>query len=316
LKSKNIYKYYIINKIVLYFFALYFVNNIIIYPQSQIENKFPEHNVIGIAYSDKLFFNTNLRDAQAATKVLTDAIIKKKGIEATNETIIFHDISAIESEIQKNKIDIVALPLIDFIKFKEKKIIEPFAVHVRDGNVFDRYILLIRKDSGIKSIRELKNKKLILLTSERENISYYWLESLLFKNNFSDASEFFSNIKEADKASQAVLSVFFKNSDVCIVLNKSYQTVTELNPQIEKELTVLEISPEFVFSIVCIRSNMTKSENRNLLEETLLNLHNEPQGKQILTLFKIDRLKPYKPEYIINGEFLLKEYDKSIKNPR
>jgi len=298
----------------LYLLVFYLVKPLFIFSQTATENKFPEHNVIGIAYSDKLFFNTNLKDAQAATKVLTDAIIKKKGIDATNETIIFHDISAIESDLCKNKIDIVALPLLDFIQFKDKGIINPFAVHMREGSVFDNYIILTRNDSGIKSIKDLKNKKLIFLTSERENISNLWLETLLYKNNLLPASKFFSNIREADKASQAVLSVFFKNSDVCIVMYKSFLTVTELNPQIEKELTILESSPEFVFSIVCVRKSMTKSENRDILEETLLFLHKESQGKQILTLFKIDKLMPFKPEYLTNGELLLKEFNKINKD--
>ena len=50
-------------------------------------------------------------------------------------------------------------------------------------------------------------------------------------------------MKLVDHASQAVLPVFFRQADACLMPRWSYDTMVELNPQVKDQAIILALSP-------------------------------------------------------------------------
>ena len=73
--------------------------------------------------------------------------------------------------------------------------------------------------------------------------------------------------------------------------------MAELNPQLGRELLVLEKSASFCRALICLRPDV-KELYGGLLRESMLSLHTEPQGQQLLGLFHVDELVPFEPAHL------------------
>jgi len=121
------------------------------------------------------------------------------------------------------------------------------------------------------------------------------------------SEHFFANIKRVNKASQAILPVFFQQADAAIVDRHAFRTMVELNPQLNEQLTMLASSPALIHSIVCLSRNSDEEVKKAILD-TAFKLGNDTAGKQILTLFQMDRVALYKQSYLEAMTALAREH--------
>jgi phosphonate transport system substrate-binding protein len=96
-----------------------------------------------------------------------------------------------------------------------------------------------------------------------------------------------------------VLPVFFGVKPACIVDRLAFETMMEMNPQVGSQLVKVVVSEPYLDSITFMTRHGYVSERaRRDLINALAELHQEPAGRQILTLFKVDQLVPFKEEYM------------------
>jgi hypothetical protein len=128
------------------------------------------------------------------------------------------------------------------------------------------------------------------------------------RNGFhGDSKSFLGSIKTTRKSSQAVLPVFFRQAEGCIVTWNAYDTIVELNPQVGKELVPIASSPLVITSIGVLRDDYEERFGAFVTGE-LIRLHMDPQGKQILLLFQKGRLVSCRNEYLSSVAAMLKEH--------
>jgi phosphonate transport system substrate-binding protein len=135
-----------------------------------------------------------------------------------------------------------------------------------------------------------------------------WLETLLMREGFRRAEEFFSSVREVRRPSQAILPVFFKQADACLTTRRSFDLACEMNPQVGMELMVLAQSPDLAGGVIVFRPTY-EEKHKELMMEVLEKLEEDPQGKQLLKLFRMSRLHPFKPEYLMTVETLFRQHD-------
>jgi ABC-type phosphate/phosphonate transport system substrate-binding protein len=83
--------------------------------------------------------------------------------------------------------------------------------------------------------------------------------------------------------------------------------MVELNPQLNEQLTMLASSPALIHSIVCLSRNSDEEVKKAILD-TAFKLGNDTAGKQILTLFQMDRVALYKQSYLEAMTALAREH--------
>ena len=103
------------------------------------------------------------------------------------------------------------------------------------------------------------------------------------------------------------MPVFFRQADACIVTRQVFELSAELNPQLGKQLTAIARIDNLAPGIIVIDRRLP-DDIRQKIRQTLLTLHEAPDGQQLLMLFQVRKLVPFKPEYLKATEALFSEY--------
>ncbi len=192
------------------------------------------------------------------------------------------------------------------MNYKAKLNLEGAFVPLKGGQIFNDYILLT--EENIKNLAELKGSKIGIVSKSNYSIPNMWLSYLLNINNLPIPNKYFSEIKESDKESQLILSVFFQQLNACIVTKNSFNLMTELNPQVGNKLKILAVSPDLIQTVTAFPKNFKNEEHRKLIINAAEQLNSYPGGKQLLTLMNTDQVISFRKEYTDNVNTLIKNY--------
>ena len=248
--------------------------------------------VFYMGYTAELFIGVDLKDAQATIQLWSNEMMKKFNYVYEVRSKIFKNNSEIIAAYENDELDILALLSLSFFEIEKQTSFIPIVNSREPGKGGFKYSLLVRKDSKVDFFDDLSSKKIILSPVGFSLIADLWLSSLIDKQSISKSKSFFSVIERANKVSQAVLSVFFKNHDVCLVPNFALETIFEMNPQLNKELRALEISDPLINSMVCIKKNIDPQVEKDFLV-FIDNLKISTSGKLLTSLFGIVEMKKY-----------------------
>jgi phosphonate transport system substrate-binding protein len=269
----------------------------------------PESKHLRVGYSKSTFSGVNVNDAQVAMGMVASYLNEKMGSQHITKTVIFDDMDTMIESIKAKKIDAVSMSTLEYFRLKSLMLpIEPFNVSVNGDTVGDEHVVLVNKKDKINNLSQLRGKKIIVEMGSNGRLALLWFTTLLLKRGLPESDDFFSDIKKVEKISQAVLPVFFMQADACIVRRTGFQTMVEMNPQINKNLIVLQKSPAFQEIVFCMQKDYD-DKTKKMMMDVSETLHLDPKGKQMLLLFRKDRVLPFKPEYIESVESLIKEYN-------
>lgn len=230
------------------------------------------------------------------------------------ENYFFEDMPSLINAMKTGKINAAAIPCVDYIRSREKLAVVPILVPTREEDVLETYILLVHRHSELTDLSGLESRNLIIEKGERGRIALLWLDTLLLKRGLPESRNFLRSVRMVDKVSQAVLPVFFRQADACIVTLDSWKTLCELNPQLKKQLHILEQSPGYLGAVFVIKKNLPL-QKRERFVKTVLAAQAKPELKQILMLFRFNGMVKFKQSYLKTIEALVKE-NNALKSKR
>jgi len=272
--------------------------------------KTDEPPFFNIAFSEKIFVNINQNDAAALTKVLTENLLEHSPITfRTGTPNIYSSVEEMEEAIKNEKNDLYVLLPAEFLQLEKLGLLEPIAVAARNNSVYDVFHLIVSKESNIKELKDLKGKKILIGYSVSDDNPHIWLNNLLSSNRLGKMEKYFKAIEISDKSLPVILKVYFGQADACIISEDNLNLATEMNPHLAKKIITIETSEPILRSILADRKSKSE-ENKKLLLDNLLNLDQSAEGKQILTLFKIDKLVPFKKDYLETSYKIIKTMGK------
>ena len=260
---------------------------------------------LSYGYSQKSLPEAGLKDVTAAFKVWAKELGESEGF--LTEAIVYENSDALLDEFKKGKIDLAALPTLDYLKVSKEINAVLALISVMQGKKTIRYMLLVQSDSSYFTLKDLKQKRLSIMKNNELGILF--LNTQLLKAKLPEAEKFFSDIQKKNKESQGVLSVFFGQADACITTDINLKTMTELNPQIGKKLKIIAASSDLIEFTSFFRSDYDKAYRDKIINRTL-KLRESPRGKQILTLFNSDTLEQMHEADLETTKQLLSEYNR------
>ena len=151
-------------------------------------------NYFQIGFSSNVFSGVYRNDAIAAAKVLTEFSLKKYNRTwEVKSPEIFSSIDELKKILKEQEFELLIMHPGEYIQVKDLNLLEPICMSLRDGSPYDTYHLLVHKDSNIKNLSYLKDKKILidLLGGEKTTL---WLDKLLRKKNLSKKEKFFTEI--------------------------------------------------------------------------------------------------------------------------
>jgi len=143
--------------------------------------------------------------------------------------------------------------------------------------------LFVRKDNGIKSVKEMKNKTMVYV-DKTTSAGYLFPLAYLKDNGIKDPEHFFSATFFSGSHDAAVSAVLNRKADVGAAKHSIYDQMKKSDPRIERELMVLAESARMPSNGLCVRKDLDEAL-KSTLKTILLNLHQEADGKQVLKQF-------------------------------
>ena len=252
-----------------------------------------------IGFTQSCFVGVNQNDAQAAFKVMMLTVGRRHGYNVQSKVTIFDDDAQFEKAIRERSINLVIVDSWKYLAMKVSDFVKPTFVTADRDRIGNTYLLLSRHDGKIHSLADLRGNHIVRLETANASTGMLWLEALLQQKKLGSANSFFGGIEVAKKPSAAILPVFFRKKDACMVTRFSFEVMRELNPQIGKDLQELAASELFADIIICLsHDDWTSDKGKADLVKILGDLHIEPAGQQILSLFKINQLIPFEEPYL------------------
>ncbi len=260
-----------------------------------------------VGFMASSFAGVDLKDAQVATDVWLGKFINKQGLLYQPKSIIFKDLDEALSAIELGEVEVINLSALDFLEIRGQTGLVPSLVGINEnGSPYDRYVLLVHRDSRFKSIHSLKQKDIRI--DARGRTPLVWLDTILLQERLPEAKEFFGNCTKVSNASQAVLPVFFKQSDVCLITEEAFNIMVELNTQIGEEMTLIARSPEFLTGLMIFAKDYNPAD-QEAVRQAVLRLHTEPEGMQVLTLLGVKKAITFESAHLGSVRNLIEEYN-------
>lgn len=244
-----------------------------------------------LAFSASMFAEVNESDARAAMKVWIMTVAKDMHIPVDPDPHIQHSVEDLVKFGKNNPVNGFCLTTTEIPRLSREIKLDRLAVGVRAGKITEEYLLLVRKDSGIERIDQLRRCNLNVLSSPRMSLAPIWLDTLLLETRLGRIGNFFGKITRSNKSAQVILPVFFGKTDACLISRAKFEMMGELNPQINIQLKVLAASPGLVptgFAFVAVPDHPVDDK----IMESMEHLGDTPAGRQILMLTQSDRIEP------------------------
>jgi ABC-type phosphate/phosphonate transport system substrate-binding protein len=261
-----------------------------------------------MGYLGDVYPDVNNKDVNAAVSVLTRRIVWEK--IGKGEARYYDNLREMERDFRDGKVQVLGIPAEAFMELRNHIPIDPVLVSSTDMGRDTELLLLVRKDSGIRSVRDLKKRTIDMPMRNRQfgDIYHIWLETLLMREGADhDIDSFFSSVKEMRTVANVVMPVFFGQVDACIVSRQIFDLTSELNPQIGRELTVIARIEKLAHGVIAFDRRLPE-ETRQKFRQAFLTLHETPAGQQLLMLFQVRKLIPFQPDYLKATEALFAEY--------
>jgi len=161
-------------------------------------------------------------------------------------------------------------------------------------------LLFARKDSGIRSIKDMAGKRLAFV--DKATTAGYLLPLAYFKKYGID--NYRNYLKEtyfAGTHEDVINDVLDRKTDIGAAKNTVFYRLAEQDKRILNDLIIFERSPEVPENGLAMRKDIDISV-RTKMKEILLDMHNDPDGKKVLKDFGASRFVPtsnddYKPVF-------------------
>jgi ABC-type phosphate/phosphonate transport system substrate-binding protein len=269
--------------------------------------------VFHFGFSSSMITDVSQNDVEAAMRVWAQELTHESGFPMDTEPKSLTGLQEIFNAVRDKSVDAIALTTPEYWRLKDVIQSDIIITAVYDDKITEQYVLLVHRNSRIESLSGLQGCSLGVYQSPRMSLASIWLDVQLSEKHLGPYRQF-CHVTESSKLSRVVLPVFFRKMDACLVTRRGYATMTELNPQLGRQLKVLATSPAMVPAGLCFRGDYAGPMKDRVIHEAS-NVHTTPAGQQILTIFRSGNLEVH-PITCLNPAFeLLKIHARLLRKP-
>jgi phosphonate transport system substrate-binding protein len=162
------------------------------------------------------------------------------------------------------------------------------------GNIF------VRKDSGIRSAKDMKGKRLACV--DKATTAGYLLPLAYFhENGIDDYRKYLKEVYFAGTHESAILDVLNRKADIGAAKNTVYERMAAKDNTVKSELAILAVSPDVPENALAMRGDLEEGLKKKI-KDTLIAMNRDPEGKELLKQFGAARFiettdKDYEPVF-------------------
>ena len=228
------------------------------------------------------FPDVSAADIEVTLKLLVEEIAKNAGFDA--QLTAYTDEREMQRDFESGKINFVVSSSLIMARDFDNTLFGSGIRFVRESEFPDQMLMV--GNSGYKDLNELRGKRIVL--AQNDPITELYADYLALKNYKKNYQSSFK-VMPAVKVNQLLLQVFFRDADVTVVYYQLFKTALEMNPQLEGKLKIFaqldNIPPAGAF----FHKDVPVAFQDKIIYETI-HLADRPRGKQLMDIFKSDRI--------------------------
>lgn len=190
--------------------------------------------------------------------------------------------------------DIALLPTGAYILYKDKGGVEEIATQERFGSPYYYGYIITKGENEFLELNDLKGKDIAFYDPSSYS-GYLFVEEEL-EDRGEDIKSFFGRHVYTYSHEGSINAVLNSIVDAAAVNSLVFETMKRENPQETAMLKIIEKSMPLGTGPVVIRSNLPEEE-KELIKESFLTMHEQEFMKQVLQGLYIDRFIPFDSEY-------------------
>lgn len=160
------------------------------------------------------------------------------------------------------------------------------AIKPTNNREYKSYII-VHKDSGIKSLKDLKNKSFAYVDLLSYTGRVTTINEILKLNE--DPLKFFSEIIYSKSHINSIELVANKKVDGAGVMSLVFENLAKIKPEITSKISIIFKTPKAGYPVF-VTSQYNDKKLIEELKNILLNMHKDPEGKKILSSLEIEHL--------------------------
>jgi phosphonate transport system substrate-binding protein len=152
-----------------------------------------------------------------------------------------------------------------------------------DGTSTYHGLLLVRKDSGITDVEDMRGKRFAFV--DKATTAGYLLPLYYFKTHgIDDPDTLLKETYFAGTHEGVINDVLDKKAEIGAAKNTMFSMLANSNPRITEELSILTRSPDVPENALCVRASLDETLKNNL-RIALLSMDQDKAGKEVLRNF-------------------------------
>ena len=195
------------------------------------------------------------------------------------KTTVATSYAAVIEAMGAGKVDIGWLATFSYVLAREKYDVDLLLIVVRFGKPFYRGQIMVRADSGIKTLAGLKGKTFAYVDPASTS-GHLYPKALLLANGH-DPDTFFSHTVFAGSHNAVVISLLKGEVDAGAAYDGSRAAVAKSYPEIFKKVRVLAYTQDIPNDTVTARKGLPM-EIKNKIREGLKYISKTPEGGKVL----------------------------------
>ena len=270
-----------------------------------------DDGIFRIGVSSSVFDEINQNDAAAALKAWAATVGREQNFDGLLDVVLLTStVEELRSELDAKRLDGLSITVAEYLDLNIQ--VEQTYIPVTEQGPEVSYAIIVGKDAEMPNVENLAKSRLVMGKSGRMNLARPWLQSFIAER--AGGFEMASNIDlmGVENPSKAILQVFFNQADGALVVEEAFDLACELNPQLRERLKVLATSPKFVISFFIFPPGKNGERNTEKLEKAIRDLHTTPGGRQVLNVFKSNRVAKYPVSVLENTIQFLENYQSQM----
>jgi ABC-type phosphate/phosphonate transport system substrate-binding protein len=248
------------------------------------------------------------QDTEITFNVALSELLKSHG--ANVSILAFDNTQELYTAFDHDQIQGVFGTPLELIPLENKMKSTMIALHYKNSPLKQPLLAIVRNADNIKSIKDLRGKKISI--GNTQDMEKLYLNTLLLENQQPELDDFFKERLTTKNTNTGIMDVFFGRSDITLVRKSEYKTAIELNPQVEKKLTVLAESEPFLTLIAGAKTTMSDKSHQAAMQ-SLIDLKLTEKGQQLIRIIRADSFELISNSDLDNVRDLVKRY-KTLKN--
>lgn len=264
-------------------------------------------------FSTVLMPEASENDARAAMRVWAETVVDTGAVHADPDVVICSSLAPLSQGLRDRTLDGVAISLPELVALRRQVSFNRYVFTTAGGSITEDYVLLVHQAAGLTRLEELRGRTLLVYNHSRMCLAVPWLDTALVEAGLKPAQEHFKQVTRETKLSKAVLPVFFRKADACLVTRRGFLMMGELNPQVSQRVVILAVSKPYVPTGFFFRSGFPAREQQRCLEQ-FTQVHTSPVGQQIMTVFQTERLEEHPASVLDESLALLEKHDRLCRS--